>query len=131
MPKFDFERFCRIIQDYKVTITHIVPPIILSLVKNPKAKEYDFSSLQLVISGAAPLSKELSDSFYKEFKIKIKQGYGLTETSPVAILNFTHDVIPGSCGVLLPNIECKLIDENGQGNIFYIYLLYTIKLIHN
>ncbi|CAB5348745.1 unnamed protein product [Rhizophagus irregularis] len=114
ISKFDFEPFCRIIQDYKVTITHIVPPIILALVKNPKAKEYDFSSLQLVISGAAPLSKELSESFYKEHKIKIKQGYGLTETSPVALLGYTNDSTPGCCGILLPNLECKLINEDGQ-----------------
>jgi len=128
ISKFDFETFCRVIQDYKVTITHIVPPIILALVKNPKVKEYDFSSLQLVISGAAPLSRELSESFYKEHKIKIKQGYGLTETSPVVFLGFTDDVIPGSCGILLPNLECKLIDtENDEGNND-IYILYSIKV---
>ncbi|RIA84359.1 hypothetical protein C1645_879964 [Glomus cerebriforme] len=114
IPKFDFETFCRIIQDYKVGIAHIVPPIILALVKHPKVKEYDFSSLKLVISGAAALSKELSESFYNVHKIKIKQGYGLTETSPVNHLCFTENIVPGSCGILLPNIECKLIDENGQ-----------------
>jgi 4-coumarate--CoA ligase len=96
-------------------LAHIVPPIVLSLVKNPKAKEYDLSSLQLLISGAAPLSKELSESFYEVHKVKIKQGYGLTETSPVTHLALNEDIVPGSCGVLLPNIECKLISEDGQG----------------
>jgi len=114
IPKFDFEGFCRVIQDYKVTVAHIVPPIVLALVKHPKAEDYDLSSLQLVLSGAAPLSKELSETFYKVHKIKNKQGYGLTETSPVTHLCTTDDIVPGSCGILLPNIECKLIDEDGQ-----------------
>jgi len=69
----------------------------------------------LVISGAAPLSKKLSESFYNAHKKNIKQGYGLTETSPVTHLCLTEDIVLGSCGVLLPNMECKLISEDGQG----------------
>jgi len=111
---FEFETFCRIIQDYKVSVAHIVPPIALSLAKNSKAKEYDLSSLKFLISGAAPLSKELSESLYEIHKIKVKQGYGLTETSPVTHLGLSEDIIYGSCGILLPNIECKLISEDGQ-----------------
>jgi acyl-coenzyme A synthetase/AMP-(fatty) acid ligase len=100
-------------------LAFVVPPIVLLLVKSPKAKEYDLSSLQLLITGAAPLSKELSESFYDVHKIKIKQGYGLTETSPVTHLGITEDIVPGSCGVLLPNIECKLISEDGQEVVGY------------
>ena len=47
-------------------------------------------------------------------KIKVKQGYGLTETSHF-IRGITSNIVPGSCGILFPNIECKLISEDGQG----------------
>ncbi|CAI2174496.1 11998_t:CDS:2, partial [Funneliformis geosporum] len=114
LPKFEFEIFCRIIENYKVSTAHIVPPIVLLLVKSPITKKYNLSSLQIIISGAAPLSKELSESFYNVHKIKIKQGYGLTETTPVINLSLTNDIVQGSCGILVPNMECKLISEDGQ-----------------
>ncbi|CAG8662257.1 10304_t:CDS:2, partial [Funneliformis mosseae] len=114
ISKFEFESFCRVIENYKVSIAHIVPPIVLLLVKSPITKKYNLSSLQLIISGAAPLSKDLIESFYNVHKINIKQGYGLTETTPVTHLDLTTDIVYGSCGILVPNMECKLISEDGQ-----------------
>ncbi|RIA89002.1 hypothetical protein C1645_851678 [Glomus cerebriforme] len=116
LPKFELRPFCRIIQDYKVDIAPIVPPIILLLVKDPIVRKYNLSSLQLVISGAAPLSKELSNEFvetYKAYGTSIKQGYGLTETSPVTHL-VRANFVNGSIGVLIPNMECKIISEDNQ-----------------
>lgn len=66
-------------------------------------------------SGAAPLTKDLVDAVYKRLKIPVKQGYGLTETSPT-----THtqpwedwDKTIGSVGRLLPNQTAKYIGEDG------------------
>jgi 4-coumarate--CoA ligase len=59
-----------------VNIVPTVPPVVLLLVKNPIARKYDLSSMQLLISAAAPLSKELSNEFVKTYKTKIKQAYG-------------------------------------------------------
>ncbi|CAG8613767.1 5422_t:CDS:10 [Funneliformis caledonium] len=114
LPKFELEIFCRAIQDYKVNLAPVVPPVILLLVKSPIARKYDLSSLRLLISAAAPLSKELTNDFFKIHKIPIKQAYGLTETSPITHLVETDNIIQGSIGILLPNIECKIISENGQ-----------------
>ncbi|CAG8510355.1 6925_t:CDS:10 [Funneliformis caledonium] len=114
LPKFELELFCRVIQDYKVNLATVVPPVVLLLVKNPIAKKYDLSSLQLAISAAAPLSKELSNDFTKIHKIPIKQAYGLTETSPITHLAMTDNIVDGSIGILLPNVECKIVSVDGQ-----------------
>ncbi|RIA89004.1 hypothetical protein C1645_799648 [Glomus cerebriforme] len=117
LPKFELGTFCRIIQDYKVNIAPIVPPIVLLLIKDPISRQYDLSSLQLVISAAAPLSKELSNEFvetYKAYGTSIKQGYGLTETSPITHLSRTDNIVDGSIGILIPNMECKVISEDNK-----------------
>ncbi|CAG8508153.1 16160_t:CDS:2, partial [Acaulospora colombiana] len=111
IPKFDLATFCRIVQDYKVDYAHLVPPIILLLVKSPIVNEYDLSSLRTVTSGAASLSKSLMDDLYNTHKISIKEGYG-------------------SVGILLSNVEAKVISEDGQGNkyiLLYDMVSYTVN----
>jgi len=55
MPRFDLEQFLGNIQKYRVTLAHIVPPIVLKLAKDPVVDNYDFSTLKTIFSGAAPL----------------------------------------------------------------------------
>lgn len=82
MPKFDIEKFCSIIQYQKITFAYVVPPVVLLLGKHPIIDKYDLSSLRMLNSGAAPLTQELVEAVYKRLKVPIKQGYGLSETSP-------------------------------------------------
>ncbi|CAG8483975.1 10169_t:CDS:2 [Diversispora eburnea] len=112
LPKFDLSTFCRLIQDHKINYAHIVPPIVLLLVKSPIVKDYDLSSLQMVVSAAAPLSKELCKKFNESTKVSIKQGYGLTETSPIITIGNDNTVVHGE---LVPNMEAKLISPDGKG----------------
>lgn len=74
------------------------------------------SSLQVVTSGAAPLSKELHSLFRERHKdIIIKQGYGMTESSPVISVCPDDDVVLGSSGKILPNTELRIVDtSNGE-----------------
>ncbi|GES88385.1 acetyl-CoA synthetase-like protein [Rhizophagus clarus] len=109
---FELDLFCRIIQDYKVDIAPIVPPIILLLVNNPIARNYNFESLKLVISSAAPLSRQLRKRFVEIYKTPIKQGYGLTETTPFAIMSKTDNIVEDSIGILVPNVECKIVSND-------------------
>lgn len=112
MPRFDLEQFLSLIQTYQVTLSHIVPPIVLQLVRDPIVTDYDLSSLKMIFSGAAPLGAELSRECMQRVGCSIRQGYGMTETSPV-----THSSPPdpkdmklGSVGTAAPNTECKLVD---------------------
>jgi acyl-CoA synthetase (AMP-forming)/AMP-acid ligase II len=112
MPRFDLEQFLSAIQKYRVTLSHIVPPIVLKLAKEPIVSEYDLSSLKTIFSGAAPLGPELSKECMQRIKCGIRQGYGMTETSPV-----THSspadparMKHGSVGTAAPNTEVRLVD---------------------
>ena len=109
MPKFEIEKFCSIIQNQKITFAYVVPPVVLLLGKHPIVDKYDLSSLRMLNSGAAPLTQELVEAVYKRLKVPIKQGYGLSETSPT-----THtqpwdqwNKTIGSVGTLLPNQTAK------------------------
>jgi acyl-CoA synthetase (AMP-forming)/AMP-acid ligase II len=82
LPRFELGEFLRAIQDYRITRAHVVPPIVLALVKHPLVDEFDLSSLQFMGSGAAPLSAELEVACGKRLGCRMAQGYGLTETSP-------------------------------------------------
>jgi 4-coumarate--CoA ligase len=63
MAKFDLHLMLELIQKYKVTVMPVVPPIVLAMAKNPMVLNYDLSSVKKVLSGAAPLGKELEDAF--------------------------------------------------------------------
>jgi acyl-CoA synthetase (AMP-forming)/AMP-acid ligase II len=111
MPRFDLEQFLQMIEKYRVTLSHIVPPIVLQLAKNPIVERYNLSSLRTVFSGAAPLGAELTQECVQRIGCRIRQGYGMTETSPV-----THSspadpakMKPGSVGTPAPNTECKVV----------------------
>src|SRR5260370_24704792 len=60
MPRFDLEQFLCLIEKYRVTLSHIVPPIVLQLARNRLVGEHDLSSLKMIFSGAAPLGERLS-----------------------------------------------------------------------
>jgi acyl-CoA synthetase (AMP-forming)/AMP-acid ligase II len=84
MSKFDLPLFLNVIQTHQISLSCLVPPIMVLLAKHPLVDQYNISSLRTIISGAAPLSAELSQDVQARLTgCKIIQGYGLTETSPV------------------------------------------------
>ena len=62
MPKFEINMLMELVQKYKVTIAPFVPPIVLAIAKNEDVEKYDVSSIRVVLSGAAPMGKELEDA---------------------------------------------------------------------
>ncbi|XP_030838549.1 4-coumarate--CoA ligase 1-like isoform X1 [Strongylocentrotus purpuratus] len=111
MSRFEPEVFLKTIQDYKVNLLYLVPPIILFLAKHPVVDKFDLSSVSLIFSGAASLGGELSASVKTRLGIKIiKQAYGLTESGPVLTLSPSSKDVPSSVGKLVPNTEAKVVD---------------------
>ncbi len=112
LPRFDPELFLSSIQKYKVTRTNLVPPILVFLGKHPLVEKYDLSSLKELGSGAAPLTEELATAVSERISCRVTQGYGMTETSPVASTNplHTESPKPSSCGKIVPNMEVKVAD---------------------
>lgn len=116
LPKFSIERFCELIQTHRITFIYIVPPMALLLAKHPCVPQYDLSSIRITNSGAAPLTKELQEAVFKRTNIRIKQGYGLSETSPT-----THeqrfedwDKKIGTIGRLQPNMQAKFCEVGAE-----------------
>ena len=111
MPRFDLEQFLGLIEKHRVTTGYLVPPIVLALAKHPLVDKYDISSLRNVMSGAAPLAESVARDAAARCDMLVRQGYGLTETSPV-----THTNTPKketritSVGTSLPNTEWRIVD---------------------
>jgi acyl-CoA synthetase (AMP-forming)/AMP-acid ligase II len=112
MARFEMEQFLTALETYKVTRAHLVPPIILALAKQPIVDKYDLSTIKLIMSGAAPLDKNLSSACTERLGCVIKQGYGMTESSPVTHMcsEVPEKIKPGSVGQCIANTECKIVD---------------------
>ncbi|UXA10026.1 4-coumarate--CoA ligase family protein [Mycobacterium sp. SMC-8] len=123
MPSFDLGEFLRNIAEHRCTIAFIAPPVAVALAKHPLVDEHDLSSLNVVMSGAAPLDADLGHAVAKRLDCKVVQGYGMSELSPVShITPFDgglvdmHDEAPlSSVGWTVPNAASKLVDpETGK-----------------
>jgi len=116
MPRFDLDQFLGLIEEHRVTRAYVVPPIALALAKHPAVDNYDLSSLETIMSGAAPLGAELAEQVAKRVDCNVIQGYGLTETSPVThVIRPDGENRPGSIGPALVGTECRLVDsETGE-----------------
>ncbi|XP_026444199.1 4-coumarate--CoA ligase 2-like [Papaver somniferum] len=115
-PKFNNTMLMQLIQRYRVSVAPVVPPLVRALAKNPKVGSFDLSSIRAVLSGAAPLGKELEDAFKSRFpQAVVGQGYGMTEAGPVlamslALAKQSFPSKSGSCGTVVRNAELKVID---------------------
>jgi len=115
-PRFQIETFLESLQKYGLTHVNLVPPIILALAKHPAVDRYDLSRLRSITSGAAPLGSDVQAACAARIDCCVRQGYGLTETSPVTHLT-PHPPSPqkaGSVGPPLPNTEVMIVDPNGK-----------------
>ncbi len=91
LPKFEFEPFLKVLQQWPITSAHIVPPVVVALGKHPLVDSYKFPHLKYIFSGAAPLGPELTQAVEARLNVKIRQGYGMTEASPA-----THYTVAGT-----------------------------------
>ncbi|XP_022896767.1 4-coumarate--CoA ligase 2-like [Olea europaea var. sylvestris] len=120
MQKFEIGSFLELIQRHRVSVAAVVPPLVLALAKNPMVDKFDLSSIRVVLSGAAPLGKELEAALRNRVPQAIfGQGYGMTEAGPVLSMSPAFAKQPiltksGSCGNVVRNAELKVVDpESG------------------
>ena len=116
LQKFVFEEFLKYVETYKVDAVQAVPPLLIMLTKRPEVKKYDISSLKHILVGAAPTSKELQREVSTKFNLRVGQGWGMTETTCAGIMEpfGDKDDESGTIGVLLPNTDGKLVDDEGN-----------------
>ncbi|MGH3979205.1 MAG: AMP-binding protein [Pseudonocardiaceae bacterium] len=117
LPRFDLETFLGSIQEHRVNRVYIVPPVAVALAKHPMIDSYDLSCIDVVFSGAAALDADLAAAVAARIGCEVKQGYGMTEMSPVshAMPDGRTGIPLGSVGPTIPNMECKIVDpETGE-----------------
>lgn len=103
------------IEKHRVSILFGAPPMFVAWLNTPGAESRDLSSVRLAVSGAAALPAPVLEGFRDRFGITIWEGYGLTETAPGVTSNaMGAQAKPGSIGRPLPQIQLRLIDEDGD-----------------
>jgi long-chain acyl-CoA synthetase len=115
LPRFDPEKALEIIQRDKATIFQGVPTMYNAMLHCERRDEYDTSSLRICMSGGSAMPEELMRNFEEAFDTKVLEGYGLSETSPVASFNHPdRERKPGSIGTPIEGVEMKLVDDDGN-----------------
>jgi long-chain acyl-CoA synthetase len=115
LPRFDPARALEIIARDQVTIFEGVPTMYAAMLHLPDADPAAAATLRVCASGGASLPVEILRGFEEKFGCMILEGYGLSETSPVASFNQPDkERKPGSIGTPIEGVEMRLIDDNGQ-----------------
>jgi len=112
MSRFDLKEFLEITERHRLTYLFIAPPVAVALAKHPLVDEFDLTSVHSVLSGAAPLDGDIAGAVERRLGAQVRQGYGMTELSPVShVMPFGRDdVSRSSVGFPVPNTTNKLVD---------------------
>jgi len=115
LPRFEPAKALEILQRDAVTIFEGVPTMYGAMLHDPAREGADLSCLRMCVSGGASLPVELMRAFEEAFDCIILEGYGLSETSPVASFNHPdRPRKPGSIGTPIAGVEMKLVDDDGN-----------------
>jgi long-chain acyl-CoA synthetase len=111
LPRFTPEEALEIMERDRVTLFAGVPTMYFALLHH-EGREYDLSSLHYCMAGGAPMPMEVMRAFEAKYPVKILEGYGLSETSPVASFNMLNRPRkPGSIGYPVWGVEMAILDE--------------------
>jgi long-chain acyl-CoA synthetase len=116
MARFDMERALKLLVSERITFLPLVPPIMNALCIAAEQGQFPKDHVvRAVKSGAAPLAPDLPKRFTNLTGIHVRQGYGMTEASPVTHLGFLEPDLyrPDSIGQALAQTDCRLINEGG------------------
>ncbi|CAN5678140.1 long-chain fatty acid--CoA ligase [soil metagenome] len=115
IPRFDPTKALEVIGRDQVTVFEGVPTMYAAMLNAPDAESYDVSSLRTCISGGSAMPGEVMRSFEETFGCMVLEGYGLSETSPVASFNRPDlERKPGSIGVPVRGVEMRVVDDEGN-----------------
>ncbi len=115
VEKVDFPKLIPWLQEARITFTGMVPMVYYGLLYHPSCRELDLSSLEIGISGGAPLSIEIYEKFCERYKIDVYHGYGLTEASPVVSWNnINMPNKPSTVGKPIPEVIIQVHDDEGN-----------------
>jgi long-chain acyl-CoA synthetase len=112
LPRFDPKQALGLLARHRATVFAGVPTMYGALLAVPDREDYDLSALRVCISGGAAMPVEVLRQFEKAFGCTVLEGYGLSETSPVASFNHPHrERKPGSIGTPIRGVEMRVVDD--------------------
>jgi len=115
LPRFDPGKALEIIGRDKVTVFEGVPTMYSAMLHQPERERYDVSTLRCCVSGGSAMPVEVMKSFEDAFGCIVLEGYGLSETSPVASFNHPNaERKPGSIGTPVRGVEMRVVDDAGK-----------------
>jgi long-chain acyl-CoA synthetase len=115
MPRFDPVRALEIIKRDQVTVLMGVPAMYAAILHSAGGVAGDVASLRLCVSGGAAMPVELMRAFEKQFDCMILEGYGLSETSPVASFNHPdRERKPGTIGQAIAGVQMRVQSDEGD-----------------
>jgi fatty-acyl-CoA synthase len=111
IQRFDADLILDLIQRERITVFFAVPTMYQMMIESPRFKATDTSTIWFMVSGGAPLTEKIFETFKREKKIHLREGYGLTEVGPNC---FLANGKLKTVGHPMPHVDVKLID--GKGN---------------
>ncbi len=112
LPRFDPEQALGIMARDRVTLFAGVPTMYFALLHHRSDRDHDLSSLRFCMAGGAPMPVEVMKAFEAKHPVRILEGYGLSETSPVASFNvLDRPRKPGSIGYPVWGVEMAILDD--------------------
>ena len=114
LPQFDTQKTLDIVQRDKVTFLAAVPTMFFWMLNAENTEQYDLSTLRMAVSGGSALPVEVLGKFEERYGVRILEGYGLTETSPVASFNMPGKPSkPGSIGTPIWGCDMRIMRDDG------------------
>ena len=115
LPRFSPGEALRILAGHHVTVFAGVPTMFVALLHDPHRASYDLSALRVCVSGGAAIPVEVLRGFEEAFGTFVLEGYGLSETSPVASFNHPdRPRKPGSIGTPIRGVQMRVVDKEGH-----------------
>ncbi len=114
VERFDPSSALDAIDKHKVSVLSGPPALWAALASMPEARAEDVASIRLAVSGAAKLPNETAELVRERLGLHVREGYGLTECSPVVTNALGTDAPTGSVGVPVPGLEVRLVDTDGS-----------------
>ena len=118
LPKFEPKTFIHALEKYEPSFLHLAPPLLAFCADHPGVRPEALAKLHHIMTAAAPTGPTLLRRFKEKApSVIVKEGWGMSETSPIGLLSPLNQIVEGSCGVPVPNTEMKIVDVSTGENL--------------
>lgn len=114
IPRFNPAATLKAVQEQNISIMMAIPSMYGAMLRCKSASDKALKSIYMALSGGEPLPVAVAEAFERRFGVRLLQGYGLTETSPVLSICAPHAFKDGSVGRLIADAQCRIVDESSQ-----------------